>query len=46
MLALNPAPWSDPGPALYNQVGQVPIVVVHHPKQSVPTNMKNEDVDY
>ena len=40
MLALNPAPRSDPGPTLNHQIGQVSIVVVNYPKESVPKNIQ------
>ena len=36
MAGLHPAPGSDPGSTLDDEVGQVPVVVVHHPEESVP----------
>ena len=38
MLRLEPAPGPHPGPALQDEVGQVAVVVVHHPEQRVPAN--------
>ena len=36
MARLDPAPGSDLGSALDDEVGQVSVVVVHHPEQCVP----------